>query len=60
MGESKTIAAKNAAKARYLESLSEAERLVLPLVLHQRDQALKQSLQKNDGSAQTEQNARGS
>jgi hypothetical protein len=60
MGESKPIAAKNAAKARYLESLSEAERLVLPLVLHQRDQALKQSLQKNDGSAQTEQNARGS
>jgi hypothetical protein len=60
MGEGKTMAAKNDAKARYLESLSEAERLVLPLVLHQRDQALKQSLQKNDGSDKTEQNARGS
>jgi collagenase-like PrtC family protease len=60
MGASKTMAAKNAAKARYLESLGEAERLVLPLVLHQRDQALKQSLQKNDGSAKTEQNSRGS
>lgn len=60
MGESKTMAAKNAAKARYLANLSEAERLILPLVLHQRDQALRKSLQGNDGSAKTEQNTRGS
>jgi len=46
--------AKNAAKARYLASLSEAERLVLPLVLHQRDQELKKSLLANNGSAKTE------
>lgn len=54
------MAAKYAAKARYLANLSEAERLILPLVLHQRDQALRKSLQGNDGSAKTEQNTRGS
>lgn len=60
MGESKTMAAKNAAKASYLANLSEAERLILPLVLHQRDQALRKSLLDNNGSAKTEQNTRGS
>ena len=59
LGIGKTMAAKNAAKASYLANLSEAERLILPLVLHQRDQALRKSLLDNNESAKTEQHSRG-
>jgi hypothetical protein len=60
VASSKTMEAKNAAKACYLASLSEAERLVLPLVLHQRHLALKQSLTNKDGSTNTESHPRSS